>query len=90
MRGNSHVRFGRRAEETDRPKGRHRASARPDHTNATLAAASGAPLPALMARLGHASAAAAIRYQHNVAGQDEAVATFLQEVWRTDVLRATR
>ena len=34
------------------------------HTNATLAASSGAPLRALMARLGHASAAAAIRYQH--------------------------
>jgi hypothetical protein len=24
MRGNAHVRFGRRAGETDRPKGRHR------------------------------------------------------------------
>ncbi len=43
-------------------------------TNATLAAASGAPLPALIARLGHASAAAAIRYQHKIEGQDEAVA----------------
>ena len=29
MRGNAHVRFGRRAGETDRPKGRHRAPARP-------------------------------------------------------------
>ena len=29
MRGNAHVRFGGRAEETDRPQGRHRASARP-------------------------------------------------------------
>jgi putative transposase len=29
MRRESHVRFGGRAEETDRPKGRHRASARP-------------------------------------------------------------
>ena len=31
MRGDVHVRFGGRAEETDRPKGRHRASARPLH-----------------------------------------------------------
>jgi hypothetical protein len=30
MRGNSHVRFGGRAEETDPPKGGHRASARPN------------------------------------------------------------
>jgi hypothetical protein len=52
------------------------------HTNATLAAASAAPLPVLMARLGHASAAAAIRYQHAVDGQDEAVAEFLDEVAR--------
>jgi Transposase, Mutator family len=29
MRGNAHVRFGGRAGETDRPKGRHRASVRP-------------------------------------------------------------
>ena len=29
MRGNAHVRFGGRAGETDRPKGRHRAPARP-------------------------------------------------------------
>jgi hypothetical protein len=29
MRGNAHVRFGGRAGETERPKGRHRASVRP-------------------------------------------------------------
>ena len=52
------------------------------HTNATLAAASGAPLVALMARLGHASAAAAIRYQHKIEGQDETVADFLELVGR--------
>lgn len=34
------------------------------HMNATLAAESGASLRSLMARLGHASAAAAIRFQH--------------------------
>ena len=29
MRGNAHVRFGGRAGETERPRGRHRASVRP-------------------------------------------------------------
>ena len=29
MRGNSHVRFGGRPAETERPKGRHRAAGRP-------------------------------------------------------------
>jgi integrase len=52
------------------------------HTNATLAAASGAPLRAVMHRLGHASAAAALRYQHRMAGQDEAIAEFLHRVAR--------
>lgn len=52
------------------------------HTNATLAAASGAPLVALMGRLGHASAAAAIRYQHRIEGQDELVAKYLDNVGR--------
>jgi len=50
------------------------------HTNATLAAASGAPLRAVMHRLGHASAAAALRYQHRMAGQDEAIAEFLHGI----------
>ena len=53
------------------------------HTNATLAAASGAHLPALMQRLGHASAAAAIRYQHRLDGQDESAADFLEDVGRS-------
>lgn len=50
------------------------------HTNATLAAASGAPLRAVMHRLGHASAAAALRYQHRMEGQDESIADFLDEI----------
>ena len=50
------------------------------HTNATLAAASGAPLRAVMHRLGHASAAAALRYQHRLEGQDEAIADFLDQL----------
>jgi hypothetical protein len=36
MRGNSHVRFGGAGRETDRPRGRHRAPARP-YTIAWLA-----------------------------------------------------
>lgn len=55
------------------------------HTNATLAAASGAPLVAPMARLGHASAPAAIRYQHKIEGQDEAVAEFLEGIGRAAI-----
>jgi integrase len=55
------------------------------HTGATLAAASGAPLRAVMHRLGHASAAAAIRYQHRVAGQDEAIADYLDRIGRSAV-----
>ena len=47
------------------------------HTGATLAAASGAPLRALMSRLGHSSAAAAIRYQHVLDGQDAAIGRYL-------------
>ncbi|MCU1380081.1 MAG: Phage integrase [Acidimicrobiales bacterium] len=47
------------------------------HTAATLAAASGANLKALMARIGHASAAAALRYQHVLDGQDNDIARYL-------------
>jgi integrase len=54
------------------------------HTGATLAASSGAPLRAVMHRLGHASAAAALRYQHLMDGQDEAIAEFLQTLLRPD------
>ena len=35
-----------------------------------------------MARLGHASSDAALRYQHRMAGQDEAIAEFLDTVGR--------
>jgi hypothetical protein len=63
MRGNSHVRFGGRAEETDRPKGRHRASVRPNHTGNALAAQR-ASLRELMARMGHSTTRAALIYQH--------------------------
>ena len=43
MRGNSHVRFGGRAEETDQSKEQHRASVRSNHTHGTLLIAAGVP-----------------------------------------------
>ena len=48
------------------------------HTAATLAAASGTSLKALMARIGHASAAAALRYQHIIDGQDAEIVEYLE------------
>ncbi|MGQ0826303.1 MAG: tyrosine-type recombinase/integrase [Actinomycetota bacterium] len=48
------------------------------HTAATLAAASGASLKALMARIGHASAAASLRYQHVIDGQDADIVRYLE------------
>ena len=52
------------------------------HTGATLAAASGAPLKALMQRMGHSTVAAALRYQHVVDGQQDAIADYLDGVAR--------
>ena len=48
------------------------------HTAATLAAASGTSLKALMALIGHASAAAALRYQHVIDGQDADIVRYLE------------
>jgi excisionase family DNA binding protein len=63
------------------------AAARPDlrfHdlrlTGAVLAALSGATLAELMARLGHSTPQAALRYQHAAAGRDKAIAARLSEL----------
>ena len=48
------------------------------HVAATLAATSGTSLKALMARIGHASPAAALRYQHVVDGQDAEIVRYLE------------
>ena len=65
MRRNSHVRFGGRAEETDRPKGRHRASVRSNHTHASLLVADGVPIKVVTERLGHAHPGFTMHtYQH--------------------------
>jgi len=54
-----------------------RAAARPARSRTTLAAATGATLADLMARLGHSTPSAALRYQHAVADRDRAVAEAL-------------
>ncbi len=60
------------------------AAGRPDlrfhdlrHTGATLAAATGATLAELMARLGHSTVSAAMRYQHAAADRDKVIAAAL-------------
>jgi len=47
------------------------------HTGATLAAATGATLAELMARLGHSTQGAALRYQHATADRDTEIARLL-------------
>ncbi|HSS11451.1 MAG TPA: hypothetical protein VLL25_16315, partial [Acidimicrobiales bacterium] len=47
------------------------------HTGNTWAAATGASTLELMRRMGHASAAAALRYQHATAERDREIADFL-------------
>jgi integrase len=50
------------------------------HTGATLAAATGASLAELMARLGHSTPGASLRYQHAVAGRDHEIAALLSKM----------
>lgn len=64
-----------------------RAAGRPDlrfhdlrHTGAVLAAQTGATLAELMARLGHSTPAAAMRYQTAAAGRDAAIAAGLSRL----------
>jgi integrase len=63
-----------------------KAAGRPDltfhdlrHTGATLAAATGATLAELMARLGHSTPNAAMLYQHATSDRDRAIAEALSE-----------
>jgi integrase len=50
------------------------------HTGAVLAAATGATLAELMARLGHSTVSAAMRYQHAAADRDKAIAAALSKL----------
>ena len=63
------------------------AAGRPDlrfhdlrHSGAVLAAATGASLAELMARLGHSTPQAAMRYQHAAAGRDREIAALLSKM----------
>jgi Phage integrase family len=67
------------------------AAGRPDlhfhdlrHTGAVLAAQTGATLAELMARLGHSTPGAAMRYQHAAADRDRAIADKNGELKRFD------
>jgi integrase len=73
------------------------AAGRPDlrfhdlrHTGAVLAAATGATLAELMARLGHSTAGAALRYQHAAGERDKAIAAALSELAGGTVTPITR
>jgi integrase len=59
------------------------------HTGAVLAAATGATLAELMARLGHSTVSAAMRYQHAAADRDKAIAEALSKL-AGDVVPVTR
>jgi integrase len=50
------------------------------HRSATLSIAAGAGTRELMARMGHSSSAAALRYQHVMASRDAAIAAALDEL----------
>ena len=50
------------------------------HSGAVLAAATGATLAELMARLGHSTPAAALRYQHAAQGRDREIAELLSKM----------
>ena len=50
------------------------------HSGAVLAAATGATLAELMARLGHSTPQAAMRYQHAAQGRDQAIASALSRI----------
>lgn len=50
------------------------------HTGATLAAQAGATVPELMARIGHSTPAAALRYQHAAQGRDATIAAALSRL----------
>ncbi len=73
------------------------AAGRPDlrfhdlrHTGAVLAAATGATLAELMARLGHSTVSAALLYQHAAADRDKVIAAALSDLAGGSVTPITR
>ncbi len=86
MRWKPHVRFGGRAEETDQPKGWHRASVRSNHTHAAHLIAAGVDPLTISRRLGHASVAFTLdRYGHLFPSLEAALTDRL-DVTYTDAL----
>jgi len=59
------------------------------HSGAVLAAQAGATLAELMARLGHSTPAAALRYQHAAQGRDKAIAAALSKLASASTLSET-
>ncbi len=59
------------------------------HSGNTWAAATGASTAELMARMGHASAAAALRYQHATADRDRAIADALSRLGESTLAEVT-
>jgi integrase len=60
------------------------------HTGAVLAAATGATLAELMARLGHSTVSAAMRYQHAAADRDKAIAEALSKLAEVTPIEAAK
>jgi integrase len=82
MRGNAHVRFGGRAEETDMLESTHRASARPDHTHAAMLIAQGEHPRAIMERMGHSTINVTLgTYGHMFPAIDEQLDDSLGSRW---------
>ncbi len=86
MRWKPHVRFGGRAEETDQPKGWHRASVRSNHTAAALMIAEGAHLLAVKERLGHSTIQVTADHYGHLFPSLEAALTDRLDVTYTDAL----
>lgn len=57
------------------------------HSGAVLAAATGATLAELMARLGHSTPQAAMRYQHAAQGRDRQIAKLLSAIAQADTTK---
>lgn len=91
MRGNAHVRFGGRAEETDVPKSTHRASTRPDHTHAAILIAQGEHPKVIQLRLGHSSIQVTLdTYGHLFEGINEAAAERLDAIFLRTLADSSR
>jgi integrase len=60
------------------------------HTGAVLAAATGATLAELMARLGHSTVSAAMRYQHAAQDRDKAIAEALSKLAEVKPITAAK